>query len=240
MKKYIPLLKGVLLLIFVVLLYGFSSARNKTKRVEKVNINFENGDNLFITYETVNKLLVQNFGRLQSQPKENLFLNKLEETLLTNEMVENAEVFIDVDGKLGASIKQKTPIARINDGGMAYYMDSNGKRMPLSSNYSARVPIVEGIENNQISSELFKLATIIDNDEFLKKQVVGIQQKPENKFVLKTRIGNQEVELGTLNQLDQKIKKLKVFYQKVINDKTLNNYKTINLEYNNQVVCTKN
>lgn len=239
MKKYIPLLKGLSLLVLVVLLYGFSSSRNKAKRVEKVNVNFENGDNLFITYETVNKLLVQNFGRLQSQPKENLFLNKLEETLLSNEMVESAEVFIDVNGELGASIKQKTPIARVNENGLAYYMDRKGDKMPLSSNYSARVPIVEGVENGQISKELFKLATVIYTDDFLKKQVVGIVQKPQQEFDLKTRIGSQQVELGTLNQLDQKIKKLKVFYQKVINEKTLDSYKTINLEYNSQIVCTK-
>ena len=241
MKKYIPFLKGVLLLVFVVFLYGFSSSRNNAKRIkDHIDIKFEKGDNLFITYETVNKLLVQNFGRLQSQPKEELFLNKLEETLLSNEMVENAEVFIDVDGQLGAFIKQKRPIARVNDGLVAYYMDSNGNKMPLSSNYSARVPIVEGLENGQISMELFKLATVIDSDDFLKKQVVGIVQNSKKEFVLKTRIGNQEVELGTLNKLDKKIKKLKVFYQKVINDKTLSNYKTINLEYSNQVVCTKN
>ena len=240
MKKYIPFLKGLLLLVFVVFLYGFSSSRNNSKRVAKVNVNFENGDNLFITYETVNKLLIQSYGRLQTQAKEHLFLNKLEKTLLSNEMVENAEVFIDVDGELGASIKQKTPIARVNDNGVAYYMDSNGEKMPLSSSYSARVPIIEGIKNNHLSNELFRLATVIDNDDFLKKQIVGIVQIPKNEFVLRTRIGNQKVELGTLNQLDQKIKKLKVFYQKVINDKTVNNYKTINLEYSNQVVCTKN
>ena len=239
MKKYIPFLKGLLLLVFVVFLYGFSSSRNKAKRVEKVNVTFENGDNLFITYETVNKLLIQNYGRLQSQPKEELFLNKLEETLLSNEMVENAEVFINVDGELGATIKQKRPIARINENGFAYYMDSNGKKMPLSKSYSARVPIIEGVKEGQISDELFELATIIDNDDFLRKQVVGIVQQPKKEFVLKTRVGSQQVELGTMTQLDEKIKKLKVFYQKVIKDKTLENYKTINLEYINQVVCTK-
>ncbi|RPD91675.1 hypothetical protein EGM88_14645 [Aureibaculum marinum] len=240
MKKLIPFVKGVMLFVFVVFLYGFSSARNSAKKIKNVNINFENGDNLFITYETVNKLLVQNYGQLQSQSKEELFLNKLEETLLSNEMIENAEVFVDVSGELGVSVKQKMPIARVNDGGVAYYMDSKGKKMPLSSNYSARVPIVEGVENNHLSSELFKLVSVIDNDDFLKKQIVGIVQLPKNEFVLKTRLGNHQVELGTLKQLDKKIKKLKVFYQKVINDKTLDNYKKINLEYNNQVVCTKN
>jgi len=239
MKRYIPFIKGLLLLCFVVFLYGFTSHRNNARKIAKINIHFENGDNLFVTYQTVNKLLIQNYEGLKNQPKESIFLDKLEETLLSNEMIENAEVFMNVNGELGAVIKQKTPIARVNQNGSAYYIDSNGKKMPLSLSYSARVLIVEGVANNTISEELFKLVELVYEDEFLKKQIVGVEQISTREFILKTRVGNQTVELGSLNQLDQKIKKLKVFYQKAINDKTLENYKTINLEYNNQVVCTK-
>jgi len=240
MKKIIPYIKGLLLLAFVVFLYGFTSQRNNAKKIEKLNINFENGDNLFITYDMVNKLLIQSYDGLQSLPKENIFLNKLEQTLLSNEMVENAEVFISVKGELGVLIKQKTPIARVNHRGKTFYIDSKGKRMPLSSNYSARVPIVIGIQNDKISEEIFKLSTLIYNDDFLKKQIIAIEQRSVNEFVLRTRMGNQMVELGSLNQIDQKVKKLKAFYQKVIKENTLENYKTINLMYNSQVVCTKN
>ncbi|HBS12327.1 MAG TPA: hypothetical protein DEO36_07270 [Flavobacteriaceae bacterium] len=154
-------------------------------------------------------------------------------------MIEKAEVFMNVNGELGAVIIQKTPIARVNQGSTAYYIDRNGRKMPLSSSFSARVPIVEGIQKGIISDEVFKLVTVIYNDEFLKKQIVGVEQISTKEFVLKTRIGNQTVELGSLNELDQKIKKLKVFYQKAINGKILENYKTINLEYANQVVCSK-
>lgn len=240
MKKFIPYLKGLLLLCLVIFLYGFTSHRNNAKKISKIiDINFENGDNLFITYETVNKLLIQNYDGLKNQPKENIFLNRLEQVLLSNEMIEKAEVFMNVNGELGAVIIQKTPIARVNQGSTAYYIDRNGRKMPLSSSFSARVPIVEGIQKGIISDEVFKLVTVIYNDEFLKKQIVGVEQISTKEFVLKTRIGNQTVELGSLNELDQKIKKLKVFYQKAINGKILENYKTINLEYANQVVCSK-
>ena len=240
MKKYVPFIKGLLLLCFVVFLYGFTSQRNNAKKLAKININFENGDNLFVTYQTVNKLLIQSYGGLKNLPKESIFLDKLEETLLSNEMIENAEVFINVNGELGAVIKQKTPIARVNLGSTAYYIDSKGEKMPLSSSYSARVLVVEGVGNGVVSEELFRLVTLIYKDDFLRKQIVGLEQISTREFILKTRVGNQTVELGSLNQLNQKIKKLKVFYQKAIHDKTLENYKTINLEYNNQVVCTKN
>jgi len=36
-----------------------------------------------------------------------------------------------------------------------------------------------------------------------------------------------------------KFKKLKAFYNTTFADQTINNYRTINLKYHNQVVCTK-
>ena len=239
MKRYIGYIKGLFLIVLIVFLFGFSSKRNKVKKIEDIKIMFENGDNLFITYEMVNKLLIQNYKELQSQPKENIFLNKLEKTLLSNEMIENAEVFLSIDGQLGAIITQKTPIARVNQDEQSYYIDSKGKKMPLSSNYSARVPIVEGIINGRVSNDTYTLAKMIYEDDFLKKQIVGIEQIENNEFILKTRIGDQIVELGDLTNIDLKMKKLKAFYQKTMEDKTLDKYKKINLVYNDQVVCTK-
>ena len=63
--------------------------------------------------------------------------------------------------------------------------------MPLSSNYSARVPIVEGISNGEISKEIYTLANLLYEDEFLKKQIVGIEQTLKKEFILKSRVGNQ-------------------------------------------------
>ena len=239
MKKLLGYIKGLLLIAFIVFLYGFSSSRNRVKKIDRIDIQFENGDNLFITYEMVNKLLIQNYDGLKSQPKENILLNKLEDVLQSNEMIENAEVFISVDGELGAVIKQRTPIARVHQNEKAYYIDSKGGKMPLSNNYSARVLIVEGIYNDEISEEIYTLATFINEDEFLKKQIVGIEQTPKKEFILKTRIGNQSIEFGDLRKMDQKFNKLKAFYHKKINDNTLDMYKKINLIYDHQVVCTK-
>ena len=212
--------------------------RNNNKKINDVEVKFVNGDNLFITYEMVNKLLIQNYGDLKSQRKETIILSSLESVLRSNEMIEEADVFLTVDGKLCASLKQKTPIARVNDEGVAYYIDSKGDKMPLSANYSARVPIVSGV-NGKDHSKMYMLAKLIYNDEFLHQQIIGIDQKEHEEFVLKTRIGGQKIELGNLNNLGVKFKKLKAFYQKKLKDKTLDNYQTINLMYDNQVVCAK-
>jgi len=237
-KKYIIYIKSLLFVGVAVFLFGFASHRNKEKNIEDIAVIFTNGDNLYITYEMVNKLLIQSYGVLKSQPKENIILRELENTLISNEMIEDANVYLTVEGIVGASIKQRTPIARVNDEGIAYYIDSKGSKMPLSKSHSARVPLLNGLKSKN-AKEAYLLAKLIFNDSFLRKQIIGIKVNNKNEFSLNTRFGNQNIELGKLNKINVKIEKLKAFYQKTIKNKTLDKYQTINLMYTDQVVCTK-
>ena len=47
------------------------------------------------------------------------------------------------------------------------------------------------------------------------------------------------MQLGNVKNLDKKINNLKAFYQKNLKEKTLENYSKVNLQFDNQVVCTK-
>ena len=48
-----------------------------------------------------------------------------------------------------------------------------------------------------------------------------------------------EVIIGTPENLETKLKNLKAFYQKAKKDMMLDVYKSVNLQFDNQVVCTK-
>lgn len=114
--------------------------------------------------------------------------------------------------------------------------------MPLSDNYSARVPITTDTISGQQDRDLITLSNIIIKDEFLKKQVIGIDRLDKGKsreYELKTRAGDQKIILGDLQGIDKKIAKLKVFYKRTMLDSTYTNYKTINLKFSDQVVCEK-
>ena len=210
--------------------------------MEDVLVVFENGANLFISYDMVNKLLIQNFNSNQNQTKENINLNILEQFVQSNEMIENAEIFLTIKGDLGVIIRQRTPVLRVANSTGSYYYDRQGKKMPLSENYSARVPLTSSELNIKNCNDIICLSNIIIGDDFLQKQIIGINQietNGVNQFELKTRLGNQVVIFGDMTSVDAKIKKLKIFYQKTLEDKTLETYKTINLKFNNQVVCAK-
>ncbi|MCF6296463.1 MAG: cell division protein FtsQ [Flavobacteriaceae bacterium] len=231
-----------MLILSVVFLYGFASHRNANKKIEDIDVIFKNGDNLFISYEMVNKLLIQSLNTKGNQSKENLNLNNLERFVQNNDMIEKAEIFLTLKGSLRALITQRTPVLRVANSTGSYYYDKQGKKMPLSNNYSARVPITSSKLNKEKCNDIIYLANKIKNDNFLRKQIIGIKQienKGTNQFELKTRLGNQIIIFGKLKKVNEKIKKLKVFYQKSISDNTLNNYKTINLKFKNQVVCAK-
>jgi cell division protein FtsQ len=73
----------------------------------------------------------------------------------------------------------------------------------------------------------------------LKTNVVEIHQNANNSIYLKLRQCKFKVQLGQLKHLDKKINNLKAFYQKAIKDKMLNKYSKVNLQFENQVVCTK-
>ena len=242
MKKYKVHIQFTLLIILVVFLYGFASHRNSNKKTGDIDVIFANGENLFISYEKVNKLLIQNLGGIENQSKENLNLNSVELFLQKNQMIKNAEVFQSINGELGAIITQRTPVLRVANDLESYYYDMQGLKMPLSHNYSARVPITTSKINKEDCKDVVCLANTIRNDEFLRKQIIGIHQiddKKSKQFELETRVGNQIIVFGNLQRIESKIKNLKVFYKKVLADGTLDDYKIINLKFENQVVCTK-
>ncbi len=242
MKKYYTIIKFALLTCVIVFLYGFAAHRNSKKTNREVKVIFENGENLFVSYETVNKLLIQNLEAYKNQSKENINLNNLEGFLQRNKMIENAEIFLTLSGELGAIITQRTPVLRVANETETYYYDKLGEKMPLSDNYSARVPITTDTVSGKGRSDMITLSNIIRNDQFLKKQIIGIDHiegERKDQFELKTRVGDQKIIFGDLSSMDEKIAKLKVFYQKIMLDSTITDYKTINLKFYNQIVCEK-
>lgn len=239
MKNYIVYIKSLFLIVLLVFLYGFGAYKNGERTVKNVEVEFANGDNLFLTHEMVNKLLIQKFGVVKNEAKSLINLHEFENVVSENSLVEHAVVFMTIGGSVKTIITQRTPVARVNTGSEVYYIDKQGLKMPLSNNYSARVLLVSG---NILASDLptvFELVKKIQGNEFLNNLIVGIQKSADKEYFLLTRLYNQRIELGEISGLNTKFKKLEAFYNKAILDNEVGNYRTINLKYNNQVVCTK-
>jgi len=232
-------IKGFFLVFFIIFLYSFTSKRSLNKTLQLMPVKFVNATNLFVDETMVNKLLIQNGSTIENQPKSMVNLHVLETQIKAHPMVEDATVFLTIDGFLQTVVKQRTPIARIQNLGSSYYLDKKGVKMPLSKMNTVRVPLVTGeIKKNDLKNIYF-LVTKINKDAFLKKQIIGIHKNKKNEYELKTRLGDHTILIGTINGINKKFKKLIFFYKKVIKDKRILDYKIVNLKYKNQVVCTK-
>lgn len=226
------------MLFLVIFLFAFSSARNSARKVSVPNIKFLGDENLFITHDAVSKLLIQNKESVSNKAKETIALNDLESALNANVMIKRAQVYINVDGTLTAEVEQKKPIARVSTNA-SYYIDDEGAYMPLSTNYSARVPLVTGFVTKNELNNVFVVAQKVQSDEFLKSHVTEIHQDENGGIDLKFRLNDFKIQLGSLDRLDKKINNLKAFYQKAMKDGTLSNYSAVNLRFDKQVIGTK-
>ena len=239
LKKFLKYIFLPILLGGIGFLYGFSNQRNSQQIITKSVVKFQSNEPYFLTEEIVNKLLIQNNATVKKQAKSVIDLYKLEEQVLESSYVEKVSLFITVDGNLNTVIKQREPIARILNGNSSYYIDSQAVKVPISENYSARVPVISGISNEKEVSSLIVLLNKIVDDDFLSKEIIGIELRAQNEYMFTVRSGNYRINFGDLNEIDSKIKKLKAFYSKVFLDSTIHKYKTINIKYHNQVVGEK-
>jgi len=229
----------LLMISLVIFLYSFTSNRNSERKLKKSEVIFVGQNNDFIKQETVNKLLIENKSDVRSIAKEDLNLNKLEKSINQHPMVEKSDVFVTVDGILKVKVKQKTPVARVFDGLSSFYVDYEGNIMPLSEINTARVPLILGEVNKKNKKKLAQILKIIYDDEFLKKNIIGVQILPSDNLIMTNRNFDYQIEFGKMVNEKIKFKNYKAFFQKAVLDSTLYKYKKINLRFTQQVVCSK-
>jgi cell division protein FtsQ len=237
MKNKLNLIKVLVMITAFVLLAGFAHMRHQESKIESIEIGYAQNEHIFINEMTVNKLLIQNKIPVKNINVEKLDLNSIEKQVESHPMVENAEVYVDIQGNLHADISQRKPLARVL-GDEQYYIDSKGIKMPLSEHYSARVPIVTGLNENDIDSA-FKIIKHINEDLFLKQNITQIKSYPNGRFGLRMRNQKFKIFVGKAELLNQKFLNFKAFYIKAKKDSLLHHYKRIDLQYGNQVVCEK-
>lgn len=228
-----------LMILLVIGLFSFTSIRNSNQKIKKIEVKIIDQNMPFLKPEMVNKLLIEKNQDLKTITKDDLDLNKLEKTVGKQHFVEQADVFITVDGVLKAVVKQKTPVGRMMEAQGSFYLDSEGNRMPVSNNFTARVPLVSGAILAVDKEKFAEILNKIEADDFLKKNITSVQVLPNGSLIMENRNYNYKIDFGRTINIDKKFKNYKAFFQKAVNDSLLKNYKRINLKFTQQVVCIK-
>lgn len=234
----------------VVVLLSFINVKKQTVKCTDVKILIPGADN-FIEREEIDAILKQDQGVLLGRNIEKINIHQIEKKLRSNPYIGFAKVYIDMDGVMHIEVKQRQPILRImNANGQDFYIDKDGLKMPISSNFTANVLVATGnitevfgsrvdTLHTQLARDLYKTALYIKRDTLWDNQIEQIDVNTKNDMVLIPRVGDETIILGNADSLDVKMRNLKVFYHRALPQVIARRYKTINIKYSNQVVCER-
>lgn len=167
-------------------------------------------------------------------------LADIEQKVAEMVMVKDAVCYFDNNGNLRLSVTQRIPLFRVKTAAADYYIDIDRRHMPVSLRFTAYVPVVTGSVSEEFAcGELYDFMEYIINDSRRASAFTQIHVYPDRKIELVPRVGDFIIKLGTTDRYAQKLRKLDIFLKKTPRYVAWDEYSVINLEYVDQVVCTR-
>lgn len=174
-------------------------------------------------------------------------LKAIENRIAGHPFVKSVEATIGQKGILNVSIQQYQPIARITrplaaDG----YITTDGKVIPTSPSYTSRVLILRGrlaeslMKKGDLEAEMPEVMALIRHiteNEFWNAQITEVELNSSTDIRLYQQIGNQVIEFGEAVNLEDKFKRIHIFYKEILPRKGWNAYKRVSVKYKDQIVC---
>ncbi|WP_185864677.1 cell division protein FtsQ/DivIB [Blattabacterium cuenoti] len=232
----------LILLIYITLMMFFIFFSQKThanRSLTKFNIVIDPiSKDHFVNEEIIKDILFHKTEKIEKKIGQ-LCILEMENKLNNYHFIKKSEVFLNVDGTLNIEILQKEPILRIKNGDREYYLTKDAEDLELSSFYSSNVILAKGYFSKKEKKFLANLVKFIVNDDLLKNQIISIKKNNINEFILIPKIGNHNIILGNIKDFKNKLNKLKAFYKQYLNKIDINQYKSIDLQYKDQVVAKK-
>lgn len=256
MKKIIHIALFGIFAVALTGLMGFIYLEQRNEPVNNVVINISRPmPDGFLDTAMIKKALVIADSIERVSVKE-ISLQKIERSVLKNPFAEAADAYLNIDNELVINVKEKNPVLRVfNKKNTGFYIDNKGNIFPLSENYAPRVLIANGyfdvpyqkghpsvfdsVYNGTPLANLFELTQLIRKNNFLNAQISQIYVNSRGEFDLVPELGNHLIRLGTMDDVQQKLAKLELFYKKALVREGWDKYAIINLKYKNQVVCEK-
>ncbi len=243
---------------------SFSIKQQKNTDCDKLEVNIVDKDvHQFLEEKNILDLIKTSNTGLETKKIKDLNVYQLEKIVNAHPAVEKANVAVDINGEMLIEVSQREPLARIfNMDNESYYIDKNGKAMPLSEQYTAKILPFNGFinepyafrfnydvkffENNErlknlvLFDDIYNIANHINKDSVLSALIQQVYVNEKKDFEIITALTQTRIILGNSNDLDSKFKKLKIFFAEgLAKNNWWNKYNTIDISFKNQIICKK-
>ena len=251
MKK-IRIKKTLVFLVLSLVLVGFigfveKQTTYKTFQGTEINIKGVSGV-YFVEEKEVTEMLKAAFPELKAGLMlEEVQLKAIEDRLSGHPFIKSVQASIGQKGILYLTIQQHQPIARIARPYAAdAYITIEGKVIPTSPSYTSRVLILQGKHAEQLMEkgdvmeqmpELMELINFIVEDEFWAAQIPELEINSKTDIRMMQQVGKQVIEFGDAKDIEEKFKKIEVFYKEILPRKGWNAYSRVSVKFKDQIVC---
>ncbi len=243
-------IKIVTVLVVVFLLIAFSERKQGGVAVRDILIKIENIEgNQFIDEEDIIELMQLNKENLKGASIGTINLKQIEQRVKRNRFIKDAQLYSDLKGNLIMQAKLRRPVARIvrNDGPDGYIAE-DGTVMPVSDKFTTRVVLVSGsytrnllqtenLNSNEETKKLMDMLHMIREDDFWRAQIAQLDIDGQGYIDILPQIGGQVIEFGQADNVENKFRKLKIFYKKILPQRGWNTYQRVNLKYEGQIIA---
>lgn len=250
--RYDRMIWIVFLLIMALILVSAVS-RKKNSFADNTSVEvvpLESGEKL-LSDRDVRQNLLRAFGNtLEGTELASLEVERMERVLEEDPFVLDAETYVGQSNTLHVRIRQREPVLRILDNrGGNYYLDKDAAKMPVSRNYTARVIVATGnispytadFQKKKRNSlkDVFHLTNYLMADPVWSTFIQQIHVNNAGEYILVPLVGDQKIMLGSIRNLEDKLNRLKIFYQEGMPYSGWRAYKSLNLKFNGQVVAKR-
>lgn len=263
MKLKYKILILLVVAVGIILLIRLANSNFKKQKISQVTISIDTqGGPELVTEEEVLLLVSQGYDSLTSRTVGEIDLAWIENITRTNPYVQSVDAFINIDASLTVSILQRKPVLRVfNSHKQSFYIDTEGALMPLNQGGCSGLLVASGdidekyypsikysyfdsINYDQaqllsVLNKLYLIATEIEADTLLRDLISQVYVTDKNNFELIPVIGDQNILFGDVDEHRKKLKNLRHFYEKGYSVTNFSKYKTFDIRFTNQVVCTK-
>ena len=253
MMKIVTIIAGAALFLTPL----FISTVNADATCEGVVITIaDSSKHRFVTDDDIMNALRATGVRVTGEKLSEIPLSKLEERVKAFKELKVAEVYISEDRKLHVYGDQREPVMRVVASyGGDFFIDREGVIMRRHNLYTPNLHILEidmvfnaeqmtgtsifESEKTENLAKAFELVNYIRGDSFWNEMIDQLSMTRDGRVTLIPHVGNHTVRLGKVENYEEKLHNLLVFYRQAMPVAGWDRYRVVNVEYSGQVVCQR-
>lgn len=154
----------------------------------------------------------------------------------------DAEVYLASNNDMYIKLDRNNPLFAVQIDGSSYYVGVNRSLMKASTEYPVPLTLYASgkIDSTMAVSTIYDLVEALENEPSFKKLFSQIYVKDNGDVSLIARVADTEVILGKSANWKEKLDNLKIFADQVVQKSGWDQFNTINLKFEGQIVTQPN